>query len=210
MITFRSRRNISSIVVAAIIAVAAIWPVTQAIAAGENAGLAKAREAAAALAGGQLTTAVELYTEALKDKRLTNDRQGVIFADRGVVLARLNQPAKAIADFNQAVTLFAEYAPAYNNRGAFLVSLGAFNEAVKDFDRAIVLAPGYVAAWNNRAGANVKLKRYDAAIEDFTRAIRLAPGIAEPLIGRGHLYLMQSRPLMALRDIERAIRNDAR
>jgi len=173
-------------------------------------GMAKIREAATALSNGQLTSAINLYTQALQDKRLTNDRKGVILNDRGVVNARLGKPAQAIADFNQAVTLFPEYAAAYNNRGAFLVSLGALKEAIKDLDRALALAPGYVAAWNNRAGVYVKLKQYAAAIQDYTRAIRLAPGLAEPLTGRARIYLLQSRPHAALRDLTRALRNDAR
>jgi tetratricopeptide (TPR) repeat protein len=176
----------------------------------ELTGLVTARKAANALAKGQLDEAVRLYTEALKDNKLTNDRKGVIHADRGVIYARLGQPDLAIADFNRAVTLFPEYAAAYNNRGAFLVSLGAFDEAIKDFDRALVLAPGYVAALNNRAAAHAKLKRNMRAIADYTRAIRLAPGLAEPLAGRAQIYLVLNRPYAAMRDLDRALQNNAR
>lgn len=174
----------------------------------DGAGLA--RKAAEALAKGQLTEAITLYTDALRDKRLTNDRKGVILTERGVVHARLNDPARAIADFNQAATLFPENAVTYNNRGAFLVSLGAVDEGLKDFDRALLLAPGYVAAWNNRAAAHARSGRRYAALADYTRAIRLASSIAEPLVGRAHIYLAQARPWAALRDLNRALRNDQR
>ena len=173
-------------------------------------GLAIARKAAKALSKGQLPAAVMLYTEALNDKRLSNDRRSIILTDRGVVYARLNQPKRAIADFNSAVTLFPEYAAAYNNRGAFLVSLGAIEEGIKDFDRALVLAPGYVAAWNNRAAAHAKADRYYAAIADYGRAVKLAPSLAEPLTGRARIYMKQARPHAALRDLSRALGNDNR
>lgn len=169
-----------------------------------------ARKAAKALAGSQLTEALKYYTEALADEKLSNDRRGVILADRGVVYARLNQPDRAIADFNRAVTLFPEYAAVYNNRGAFLVALGAIDEGIKDFDRAIVLAPGYVAAWNNRAAAHAKEGRLEAAIADYTRAISISSALAEPLVGRAKVYLSQGRAYTALRDLSRAIANDPR
>lgn len=178
--------------------------------ASEIEGLQKARQAAISLSKGQLSEAIALYTEALADKRLTNDRKAVILTDRGVVYGRLSEPDKAIADFNEAVTLFPENAATYNNRGAYLVSLGAIDEGIKDFDRALVLAPGYVAAWNNRAAARTKTGHLYAAIDDYTHAVRLAPNLAEPLTGRAHVYLTQARPNAALRDLSRALQNDSR
>ncbi|MCB1509914.1 MAG: tetratricopeptide repeat protein [Hyphomicrobiaceae bacterium] len=184
---------------------------TGAFAAGsEIDGPALARKAAEALAKSQFSEAIALYTQALRDRRLTNDRKGVILTERAVVYARLNAPARAIADFNQAATLFPENAVTYNNRGAFLVSLGALDEGLKDFDRALLLAPGYVAAWNNRAAAHAKADRRFAAISDYTRAIRLASTLAEPLVGRANIYLLQSRPRAALRDLDRALATDQR
>jgi tetratricopeptide (TPR) repeat protein len=173
-------------------------------------GLEVSRQAAKALSSGKLVEAIELYSRALDDKELANDRRGVILTDRAVVYARLDKPDLAMADFNRAVTLFPEYAAAYNNRGAFLVSLGALDEGIKDFDRALVLAPGYVAAWNNRGAANAKAGRQAVALADYTRAIKLAPGLAEPLAGRAQVHLDQSRPHTALRDLTRAVGNDSR
>jgi len=176
----------------------------------ELTGLVTARKAANALAKEQFAEALRLYTDALKDNKLTNDRKGVILADRGVIYARLGQPDRAIADFNAAVKLFPEYAAVYNNRGAFLVSLGAFDEAIKDFDRALVLAPGYVAALNNRAAAHAELKHTTRALFDYTRAIRLASTRAEPLAGRAQIYLALDRPYAATRDLNRALQNNVR
>jgi len=176
----------------------------------ELTGLVTARKAANALAKGQFDEALRLYSDALKDDKLTNDRKAVILADRGVIYARLGQPDRAIADFNEAVKLFPEYAAVYNNRGAFLVSLGAFDEAIKDFDRALILAPGYVAALSNRAAAHAELKHTTRALFDYTRAIRLASNRAEPLAGRAQIYLTLNRPYAATRDLNRALQNDVR
>lgn len=177
-------------------------------AAGED-GIAKAREAAAALVRGNAGQALTLYSEALADPGLTTDRRAGILNDRGVVYGRLSQPKLAIDDFNRALQLFPESAQIYNNRGNTLLALGHVKEAVKDFDRAILLAPGYAAAYNNRAGALVRLGQTADAIRDFTRSIELSPAAA-PLGGRGRALMSEGRPHAALRDFNRALAADGR
>lgn len=178
-------------------------------AAGET-GALRAREAAAALHKNQAVKAVQLYTEALTDAGLPNDRRAAIHNDRGVAHARLNQTRAAIDDFNRAVQLFPESASAYNNRGNVLLAVGLTPEAIKDFDRAIVLAPGYAAAYSNRATALAKIGETDAAIRDFSQSSRLSPQNPAPLAGRGRLLLVQKRPHAALRDLNRALASDSR
>ena len=179
-------------------------------AAGEMPGLIKATKAGLAFNKGQFQAAIQLYTEALKDQQLTNDRKGVILTDRGVVHMRLGKTKQALQDFNEGVRLFPEYAAAYNNRGSLLLSLGLADEALKDFDRAIVLGPGYIAAYNNRAGAFVRKRQFAIASEDYTQAVKLAPALAPPLAGRARINLAQGRPYAALRDLNKALANDAR
>lgn len=178
--------------------------------AGEMPGLVKATKAGLAFNKGQFRAAIQLYTEALQDEQLTNDRKGVILTDRGVVHMRLGKTKQALQDFNDGVRLFPEYAAAYNNRGSLLLSLGLPDEALKDFDRAIVLGPGYIAAYNNRAAAFVKKREFAIAAEDYTQAVKLAPALAPPLAGRARINLAQGRPYAALRDLNRALANDAR
>nr|PZN85094.1 MAG: hypothetical protein DIU57_07405 [Pseudomonadota bacterium] len=180
-----------------------------ATAAGELAA-AKAQEAAAALLRGSVEQAVLAYSEALQDQDLAPDRRAAILNDRGVANSRLGRHKAALDDFNQAVRLFPEYAPVYNNRANTLLALGLVEEAIKDLNRAIVLAPGYAAAYNNRASALLKLGRPEEAALDYTRAIRLAPQSAASLTGRGQALLAQGRPYSALTDFRRAIALDGR
>lgn len=197
------RRLIPATVVLMALAVPPAWG------AGEE-GLARAKDAAAALQRGSVQQAIDLYTEALKDLGVPNDRRASLHNDRGVAYQRLDQPRAAIEDFNRAVQLFPEGASAYNNRGIVLLGLGLYREAIKDFDRALLLAPGYAAAYNNRANALVKLGEADAAIRDFSKAIQLNPSSPAPLNGRARLHLAQNRPHAALRDVNRAVGYDAR
>lgn len=173
-------------------------------------GVRLAQEAARAQSQGNLDQSLTLLGEALADARLTNDRRAIILADRGALLARLNQPKAAIDDLNRAVQLYPEYPAIYNNRGSILLTLGLAREAIKDFDRAVLLAPGYVAAHNNRAGARMLLGQTGAAIADFTRAIELTPGSVAPLAGRGRALLAANRPQAAMRDFTHALQVDNR
>ena len=159
-----------------------------------NSSLLRVREAAAALVRGNVDQAITIYTEALEDKSLPNDRRATILNDRGVAYSRRQQQKEAIEDFNRAIQLYPEFAAVYNNRGNVLLGLGAVREAVKDFDRALLLAPGYAAAYSNRAGAYMKLGQTDRAIVDYTKAIELMPTSAAALSGRGRAHLARPPP----------------
>ena len=172
--------------------------------------VAAVRDAGAALARGNFDQAVTLYSQALQDKTLPNERRAILLSDRGVAYARLQNPREAIEDFNRAVQLFPEYAAIYNNRGNVLLGIGAVREAMKDFDRALLLAPGYAAAYSNRAGAQVRLGELDLAVADYTKAIALVPVNPTAFTGRGRAHVAARRPQTAIRDLTRAVALDAR
>ncbi len=171
---------------------------------------ASVRDAGAALARGNFDQAVALYSQALQDKTLPNERRAILLSDRGVAFARLQNPREAIEDFNRAIQLFPEYAAIYNNRGNVLLGIGAVREAMKDFDRALLLAPGYAAAYSNRAGTQLRLGEIDLAVADYSKAIVLAPVNPAAFTGRGRAHLAAHRPQTAIRDLTRAVGFDAR
>ncbi len=167
-----------------------------------------ARDGGSALAKGDTAQAIALFSAALDDVNLPNDRRAMVLNDRAVAYARRGQTKLAFEDFNKAAQLFPEYAAIYNNRGNLLLAVGQVKEAVKDFDRALVLAPGYAAAYNNRAGALMKGGEFQAAIRDYTQAVSLLPAAAAPLSGRGFAHLQLGRPHAAIRDFSRAVTAD--
>ena len=66
------------------IAAALAMLLTAPFAGADDANMLKAREAGVALARGQADEAIALYTEALDDKTLPNDRRAILLTDRGV------------------------------------------------------------------------------------------------------------------------------
>jgi tetratricopeptide (TPR) repeat protein len=171
---------------------------------------AQLKAAGTALQQGLIDQAVQLFSDALADKGLSSDRRAVVHNDRGVAQMRRQLWKLAIDDFNRAVVLYPEYAPAYNNRGNALVAVGTLREAIKDFDRALMLAPTYSAAFANRASASFRLGDRDAALADYSRAIELSPQSVSALNGRGLVHATAERPHAAIRDFTRAVTVDAR
>ncbi len=169
----------------------------------------KSQEAAAALQRGDIEQAVQLYTAALDDTAVSNDRRAVLLTERGVALMKRRSFKAALDDFNKAATIYPEYAAVYVNRGNLFLLLDqgpdTIKEAIKDFDRAIVLSPGLAAAFGNRAAALLKLGQLDAAVADFTRAIELQPQNPAALNGRGRARLLSGRLHASIRDFSRAV-----
>lgn len=165
----------------------------------------QAREAAGEFAKGGYERAIALFTAALDHKSLAKEERAIILNDRGLANWRRGRALVAIADFNQAIMLYPEFAATYNNRGNVLIAIGRPDEAIRDFNRASALSPGYAVPLVNRGNAQMALGRLDAAIKDFSAAIALAPGLAEAFNGRGKAQMRALRPFAALRDFSRAI-----
>lgn len=160
-------------------------------------------DGAKALLAKDAAGAVRYFSAALAGDDLTREKRALLLNDRGVALWRKGDGVAAIADFNNAVSLYPEYAAIYNNRGIALLELGLADEAIKDFDRAVLLGPRYASAHANRAIAQMRSGRLDRALDDYDVATRLRPGDAASFLGRGRLHLAAGRPFAAERDLDR-------
>lgn len=167
--------------------------------------LLSARSGAAALIRGKYDQALASYVTALKSERLEDYERAYILNDRGVVHWRLRRLQAAVADFNQAIELYPEFAEAFNNRGLVLSAIGLPEEALADFRRAVLLAPRYAAAYNNHGNALYTTSSYQAALKAFGKAIALMPSNAVPYVGRGKTQVALGRPFAAMRELNRAL-----
>ncbi|GIW80470.1 MAG: hypothetical protein KatS3mg105_2277 [Gemmatales bacterium] len=114
----------------------------------------------------------------------------------------------ALADFNQALQLNANFAPALNNRGEIYRITGNFEKALADFNQAIQLDPKFVSAYINRGKAFRSKGMHDRAIADFTRALRIDPKSADAYNNRGNAYADKGDYDRAIADYTEAIRLD--
>jgi tetratricopeptide (TPR) repeat protein len=84
----------------------------------------------------------------------------------------------ALAAFDQAISLQADYATAWNNRGNTLCGLYRYAEATAAYEKAIALKPQYHQAWFNRGKLMAELGAYGNAVEAYSQAIGIK---ADPL-----------------------------
>jgi len=106
-----------------------------------------------------------------------------------IIFNRANEKYKsgnfkgAIIGYDSAITLYPEYAKAYNNRGIIRAfELKDYSRAKMDFDKALELSPEYADAWLNRGIVWFYLHNPEAACSDWNHARQLGNPRAARLI----------------------------
>ena len=95
------------------------------------------------------------------------------YNNRGIAYRSLGDPARAIADYQQALALDVTYRDAYNNLGLALSDQGEFAAAVGAYSQALDIDPHYWHAYNNRGLALWALGRREEARRDYEKVREL-------------------------------------
>jgi tetratricopeptide (TPR) repeat protein len=130
-------------------------------------------------------------------------------ADLGAVLAA--GPAglgPALAEFEEAVRLNPNLAPAWNSYGVALARAGRPAEAAPKLARALELQPQEGAVHNNLGGVLSQLGRDREAIAQYREAIRLGPSSSGAHLNLGRELRRAGRDDEALAELEEAARLD--
>ena len=98
----------------------------------------------------------------------------------GIAAFNRNKMDKALADFNQAITLDPSRVDGYVGRANTLNALGLYNAALKDYDRAIEIDAKLANAYVNRGSVYSHLGDYEKAIADYEKGLELDPKIDDP------------------------------
>src|SRR5581483_8350318 len=69
---------------------------------------------------------------------------------RGSALAQVGKTEEALADFNKAISLDANFGQAFANRGLIYRKTKRLDLAMADYERALALDPNYAPAWLGR------------------------------------------------------------
>ena len=91
--------------------------------------------------------------------------------------AEIKQYTEAIADYDKALELDPNFAPAYTNRGNAKADLKEYTEAIDQSHRT---RPKLCTSLHNRGNAKYELKQYTEAIADYDKAIELDPNLHQP------------------------------
>jgi tetratricopeptide (TPR) repeat protein len=113
---------------------------------------------------------------------------------------------RALADYNQSITLKPDLAVAYNNRGLLKKKLNDYRGALADYNQSIALKPDLALAYINRGLLKYeKLNDYRGALADYNQSITLKPDLAVAYNNRGNLKKRLNDVKGALADFNQSI-----
>jgi predicted O-linked N-acetylglucosamine transferase (SPINDLY family) len=112
--------------------------------------------------------------------------QGIQFAQQGML-------DEAISSFQNAISLYSDYADAYYNLGIALSEKGDFKNALVNFQTTVTLNPNNVNSLYNLGLTFAKLGYFDEAISSYSHAIALAPNEVETHLAWGNVLFEQGK-----------------
>jgi len=114
--------------------------------------------------------------------------------------------AEAAADeFQLALQINPNYAPAQNNLGNLCLQKNEVDEAVGHFEQALSIRPDFTQAHENLADAFLREGRVDEAITHYERALQIYPDYAEANYNLGNAFFQKGRVDDAITHYERAL-----
>lgn len=127
-------------------------------------------------------SALRTCDKALQDDSLPGEARAATLVNRGILHARRQRYAEAIADYDAAITTRPDSADAYVNKGLALGLLGNRDaDAVAALSQGLVLGPQRPAvALYARAQAFEALGQMRRAYEDYARAAAMEPDWPAP------------------------------
>ncbi|WP_455707681.1 tetratricopeptide repeat protein [Mesorhizobium sp. ORM8.1] len=136
------------------------------------------------------------------------DRRGAAYEMRGNAWITKRDYDRAMADYDQAVSLHPKNALVFYNRGRAWLLKGDNDRAIADCDQAIALDPKMVDAYNNRGLAWAGKGEDDRAIADYDHATSLDPLRANPFYNLGMARARKGDKDRAMADFSTAITLD--
>ncbi|AFZ26553.1 TIGR03032 family protein [Cylindrospermum stagnale PCC 7417] len=112
---------------------------------------------------------------------------------QGLAWQNSGQYHDAIAQYQQLITQYPEYAPAWYQLGVIVDNLGQRDEAALAYQKALTINPNYAEAHNNLGIVRVAEKNLAAAISCFTAAIKSKPDYAFAHNNLGLVWQMQTK-----------------
>ena len=150
----------------------------------------------------------ELLTQSENAKPLWQGKQSIsaeTYLRWGYAKYRLDQYQAAIDDYDAAINLKPDFAPAYYFRGTVKRSLGQYKEAIEDYDTAIDLKNDFAFAYYFRGTIRGDLGEHFIAIQDYNKAIDAKPDYAFAYLRRGIANYLLDRNWAAKKDWNTAL-----
>ncbi|WP_414574889.1 tetratricopeptide repeat protein [Anabaena sp. CCY 9402-a] len=128
-----------------------------------------------------------------------------IFLQSGIEKLLHGNYQEAIENFNAAIELRKDSAPAYSDRCLAYLQLADYQNAIADCNQALKLNPDNVEAHLNRGIAYHRLEEYGEAIADNNQVIALKPHDFRAYYNRGIAHAMLGNYQQAISDYNLAL-----
>jgi len=112
---------------------------------------------------------------------------------------------EAVSEFEHAIALSPNYAPAHYNLGNTYVRKGMLDKAISEFKRAIALGFNTADVHNNLGGCYGHKDRLDEAISEFKQAIDINPNFEDACVNIGLTYYRKGELDKAIYEYKKAI-----
>ena len=129
---------------------------------------------------------------------------------RAVGLAKMNETARAAADWQKATELAPGDPEPQVHQGVDRLRRGAVQEALHSFESALALDPRHARAHAYLAAAFEQLEDAQRAFEHYDRAVALGKDDAKVFCDRSFAYFRRGDYASALKDAKRAVRLEER
>ncbi len=146
-------------------------------------------------------SAIRYYDKALAIKKLA-----ITLNARGLAWRGKGNFERALADFDEAITLDPKLADTYINLGNLYGDRGEFDRGLAYCDQAIRLKPDSERPYNNRAILLSRKGDIDAALADLEKAIALNPKNGNTFITRGEIRSLKGDYDLAIADFDTGLR----
>jgi protein O-GlcNAc transferase len=134
-------------------------------------------------------------------------RIAVVHNNLGTVLKDRGRQGEALACFEKAIALKADYAEAFYNRGTVLQELDRWEDALAAYAEAARLRENYADAISNAAIVLQQLGRANEAIELCRQLLERIPDHADASNNMGTALLADRRPREALTAFDQALKH---
>ena len=128
---------------------------------------------------------------------------------RAEIYLSLEQPEKALADFDRVLQLDSGDNKTRSERASVFVKLKRFDRALADYGVLIERAPGDASLRRTRGEIYFETKQFQQAVADFSDVIRRLPGNTSEVVNRARgdweIYQLRARAYEALGDVPKAV-----
>jgi tetratricopeptide (TPR) repeat protein len=151
------------------------------------------------------SSVIEACSALLSQRQFQDHEKAQILARRARAYQLSGELELAMADYQQAISLRADFPEALNGRGVVLVAMRRFEEAIADFTDTIRLMPEFAGAYNNRGNARQGLGDMEGALADYDAALNLRRDMVRAYNNRGVVQMELGRLRAAIRDFGEAV-----